>query len=167
MGYNQSGRYNQGGGTGSALDPDDLDEFLDRPGSAERFISKRFEWSLALDFRRTGFQLSVFDEDRTGRTSASGIPGDDQSQTGAMANFSWQAGVRTEFVVFASFIDRETGSTNKSRYIGAGLNANYRLGTRSSISLGYTRAEQEPRGEVTNSREYVSNVVSLFFTYSM
>jgi uncharacterized protein (PEP-CTERM system associated) len=159
--------YNRGGGTRSALDPDDLDEFLDQPGNAERYISKRFQWSLDLDFRRTGFQLSVFDEDRTGRTSADGVPGDDQSQTGVMANFSWQAGVRTEFVISGSFIDRETGSGGESRFSGASFNANYSLGTRSSISLGYQRSEDKPRDEVSTSRDYVANVVSLFFTYTM
>jgi len=159
--------YNRSGGARSTLDPDDLDEFLDRPGNAERFISSRLQWMLNLTFRRAGFDLSVFDEDRTGRISAEGVPGEDQSQTGVTANFAWQAGVRTEFVIFGSIINRETGSMSRSRYAGAGLNVNYRLGTRSSVSLGYRYDEQEPRGEVATSRDYVANVVSLFYKYSM
>ena len=170
LNYNEtptSTAYNQSGGPRPALDPDDLDEFLDQPGNAERYISKRFQWSLDLAFRRTDLRLSVFDEDRTGRTSADGVLRDDQSQTGVTADFSWQAGVRTEFVIFGSLIDQEIDSASKSRFTRAGINTNYRLGTRSSISLGYQYNEQKPRGETTNSRDYVANVVSLFFTYTM
>ena len=97
------------GGTRSILDADNLDDFLNRPGSAERYISKRFNWDLNLEFRRTGFTLSVFDEDRSDRFSADGTLVDDQSQTGVRANFTWQAGVRTEFAVSGSLVDQETG----------------------------------------------------------
>ena len=58
-------------------------------------------------------------------------------------------------------------SGNKSEFAGAGLNVNYRLGTRSDLSLGYSYSEQQPRGESSSGRDYVANVVSLFFTYSM
>jgi uncharacterized protein (PEP-CTERM system associated) len=153
--------------TGTAPDPDGLDDFLSRPGTAERYISKRFQWNLNLEFRRTGFSLAVFDEDRSDRTSANGIPLPDQSATGITANFSWQAGVRTEFVAFGSIVDREYDDTNRTRYSGGGLTANYSLGERSELSLSYSYREQRPIDEIAISQDYVVNIVSLYFTFTM
>lgn len=159
--------FSRTGGTPSFPDTGNIDDFLDRPGSAERYISKRLNWDLSLEFRRTGFTLSVFDEDRADRFLADGTRVDDQSQTGVRANFTWQAGVRTDFSVFGSLVDQETGADNKSEFANAGLNVTYGLGTRSDISLAYNYSEQQPRGQSSSSRDYVANVVSLFFTYSM
>ena len=170
MSYNESPTttgFNRGGGARNVLDPEDLDDFLDQPGNAERYISKRFQWDLSLNFRRTNVGLVIFDEDRSGRSSIDGTPLDDQTQTGTTASFSWQAGIRTEFVASGSIIDRESSDTNKSRFNSAGINVNYRLGTRSNISLGYQYSEQQPGKNSTNSQDYVANVVSLFFTYTL
>lgn len=155
------------GGTRDFFDPGDLDDFLSRPGSAERYISERLQWNLDLEFRRMSFNLSLFDEDRTERTDALGEPLDDQSETGVRASITWRAGVRTDFVFSGSLLDRETDAGNKSRSKGAGLDVNYSLGERSELSLTYGYDEEQPRGENASSRDYVSNVVSLLFTYTM
>ena len=159
--------FSRAGRPASLPDTDNLDDFLNRPGSAERYISNRLSWDLNLEFRRTGFTLSVFDEDRSDRFLADGTPVEDVSQTGVRANFTWQAGVRTTFSVFGSLVDRETGADSKSEFASTGLNATYRLGTRSDLSLSYNYSEQQPRGQNSSSRDYVANVVSLFFSYSM
>jgi uncharacterized protein (PEP-CTERM system associated) len=153
--------------TGAAPGPDGFDDFLSRPGTAERYISKRFQWNLNLEFRRTGFSLEVFDEDRSGRTSAIGIPRSDQSETGITANFSWQAGVRTEFVAFGAIVDREYDDTNRTRYSSGGLTANYSLGERSELSLSYRYGDQRPGDEIAVSQDYAVNIVSLYFTFTM
>ncbi|MBT8109708.1 MAG: hypothetical protein KJO27_03180, partial [Gammaproteobacteria bacterium] len=159
--------FDRSGGIRNFLDDAYLDDFLNRPGTAERYISKRLNWNLNLEFRRTGFTLSAFNEERGDRFTADGTPVDDQSQTGVRANFTWQAGVRTQFAVSGSLVDQETGVGNKSDFASVGLDINYRLGTRSDLSLGYSYSEQDPSGINSTSREYVANVVSLFFTYSM
>ncbi len=146
---------------------DGLDDFLNRPGGAERYLSQTLRWTLNLDFRRTGFGLSVFDEDRTGRVRPDGTPLGDESQVGARANLSWQAGARTKVVASGSIIDRDSDIVSRSRVIGAGLSANYEIGARSNLELSYSYAEQQPRDASSTSRDYVSNVVSLLFTITM
>ncbi|MDH3282421.1 MAG: TIGR03016 family PEP-CTERM system-associated outer membrane protein, partial [Gammaproteobacteria bacterium] len=159
--------FDRSGGRWNLVDADIVDDFLNRPGSAERYISKRLNWDLNLEFRRTKFIISVFDENRSDRISADGTLIDDQSQTGVTVNFSWQAGVRTEFAAFGSRVDQDTGAGNSSEFAIAGLNISYRLGTRSNLSLGYSYSEQQPSGDNPSGQDYVANVVSLFFTYSM
>ncbi len=149
------------------LDSGSFGEFLDQPGSSERFLSKQFQWTLDLEFRRSAFNLSVFDESRSGRISADGIAGEDQSQSGATALFSWRAGVRTEFAFMTSVVERETGLGEGSRFTSAGIDITYRVGTRSDISLGYTYSDQQPNINSVATEDYVANVVSLFFTYTM
>ncbi len=148
-------------------DPGDLDDFLNRPGGAERFLSKRFDWALNLAFRRIDFDLRLFDEDRGERTDASGTPIDDESQSGASAALTWRAGARTEFAVSGSIIDQELDATNKSRFNSAGLSINYDLGTRLQLELLYDYAEQQPRGSDSTSQDYVANTVSLLLTYTL
>jgi uncharacterized protein (PEP-CTERM system associated) len=92
---------------------------------------------------------------------------DDQEQTGASASFSWQAGARTAFVASGSLVKRDSSSINKSDYVSAGLSIDYNLGVHTEISLSYRYDEEQPRGENSSSRDYVSNIVSLFFTYTM
>ncbi len=159
--------FNRTGGIRNILNPDDFDDFLDRPGAAERYIVNRLQWTLNLNFRRTGFVLSAFDEDRSDRSTADGAPLPQQSQTGVSANFTWQAGQRTQLVASGSMVDRDSSNADKSRFNSAGLSVNYRLGAKSNLSLGYSYNEQQPRGQSVAGRDYVANIVSLFFTYTM
>ena len=160
-------RLAQAGQAQNSLNPADLDDFLSQPGSADRYISSRFEWTLDLEFRRTGIDLRVFDEDRSDRFGADGSLLDAQCQTGVAVNFSWQAGVRTDFEISGSMVDRETSNGAKSKYSSAGLNVNYRLGNRSDVSLAYVYHEEQPRGQSPTGRDYVANVVSLLFTFTI
>ena len=158
--------YNDGGPR-FVNDPFQFDDFLSRPGTAERYLSERLAWNLDLELRRTTFGLALFDEDRSGRTAATGESLDDQSESGISVLLSWKAGVRTEFVVSGSLVDQETSAGNKSKFKDGGLAVNYTLGARSDLSLSYNYDEQQPRGENASGSDYVSNVVTLTFTYTM
>lgn len=158
--------FNMSGGRQDVFDPDDLDEFLDVPGRAERYLSKRLEWNLDMEFRRTGFTVALFDEDRSGRTTADGTRLVDQSQRGMTLIFTWRAAARTEFEARGAIIRRDSGVTLQSDFYVAGLVANYQLGARSELSLAYDYAEEQPREEVSAAEDYVSNVASLSFTYT-
>jgi uncharacterized protein (PEP-CTERM system associated) len=145
-------------------DIDDFDDFLSRPGGAQSFLSKRLEWSLDLMFRRTSMTLSLFDDDRSNRVAADGTVLDDQSASGVRLSALWELGTRTSIMVSGAIVDQELSTNNKSRWTNAELTIGYGLGARSSLSLVYSYSKQQPRGEVSTSRDYVANVVSLFFT---
>jgi hypothetical protein len=170
LSYNESpttNGFNQPGRPPDIFDPDGVHDFLDRPGGAERYLLKRFDWTLTLELSRTTLDLVVFDEDRSGRLSADGTPLDDQSQTGARASLSWRVGARTTFVTSGSLVKRDTSSTNRSDFVSAGLGIDYNLGVHTDLSLNYSYAEEQPRDALSGSRDYVSNIVSLIFTYTM
>ncbi|MEL7185043.1 MAG: hypothetical protein AAFN50_01250 [Pseudomonadota bacterium] len=148
----------------SIFDIDGITDFVNQPGSAQRFLSSRLQWGLNLNFRRTGLALTVFDEDRSDRITPTGLPLDDQSQRGAKLNFTWRAGARTTFGANGSIVRREIDSANKSELSTAGFSVEYQLGARSSVALAYSYNEAEPLGLAVNNQNYVANVVSLLFT---
>ena len=154
------------GGSRPVLDPDEIDDFLSRPGSAERYVSERLRWQLRIELRRTTFSLVAFDERRVNRIDGEGSPFDDQEQTGVNAAVSWEAGNRTSINARIGFTDRRTSDTQETELIRAGLGVRYRLGAKSTLSLTYDYAEEQPTGEIF-TRDYVANTVSLFFVYSV
>ncbi len=159
--------FGQSNGRRSVLDPDDIDEFLDVPGQAERFLSKRLQWDLSVEFRRSDISIALFDEDRSGRILADGSPLEDEVQRGVRANISWNAGVRTELRAFGSILRRESAIDDRSDFNSVGLNIAYRFGTRTQLSFEYSYEEQQPQGAILAGRDYVNNVFSLFITYTM
>ena len=162
--------FNQTSGRPIVLDPDDpddLDEFLDTPGSAERYLSKRLQWNANLEFRRLNLSFAVFDEDRSDRIRDDGTPLEDQSQRGAFANMTWEAGARTDLYAGGSVTRQEFGNDSRSDFYRVGIGANYQLGARTELSLDYSYNKQEPKGQSPFGRDYVANVVSLFLTYTM
>ena len=154
-------RFNRG----NLLNPEEPDDLLARPGSAERYISERGQASLNLNFRRTGFGFVVYDEQRAGRFSADGTPLADESQQGVSASFSWQAGVRTDFVASGSINSRETETAGEVDFVSASVSVNYRAGSSVLLTLGYNYSEQDPAASATDS-DYVANVASFFVSYT-
>ena len=147
-------------------DPSDLDDYLDRPGSAESFIANRLLWQLNLNFRRTKVSLNVFDELREDRIRPDGSPLPDQAQLGARALVSWNPGPRSEVRLTGRFVNRESESGEESDFLQATFRLGYDLSRRTTLSLAYSYSEQTPvSGEAT--REYTANVVSLFLTISI
>ncbi len=157
---------NSGSNTSGILYVQELDDFLSRPGSAERYVSGRFDWSVKLEFRSLTMDFSVFDEDRSDRFDAIGTPVDGQSQSGADASVAWRAGARTSFRLYGSVIDQTIGADDKLKLLNTGLSIDYRLGKRTELSLGYNHTDEEPRGQSQRNTDYVANVVSLLFRYT-
>ena len=158
---------NRGRNAIGILDNTDLDELLDRIGSPERFISERLEWRVDLNWRRTGLSLSLFDEDRTGRVGENSISLPDESQSGIAADFNWQAGARTSFILGASMARRESAPGSESDILNASVGVDYRLGSRTSVALTFQHVDQDPRGVPAVGPDYVANLVSLLFTFTL
>ncbi len=114
-------------------------------------------------FQALGF--SFFDETRSGRILADGTPLGDEQQQGFVISAEWQFGAKMELTASGSFYNRETEATGKQDIISASLSTGYRLGSSFLLSVGYNYSEQDPDAGATG-RDYVSNVVSLFLTYS-
>lgn len=72
------------------MDPSERKDYLFRAGSGGRYISKRLEWRVDLDWERYAFALALFDESRDDRTDVNGAPLADERQSGADLNASWQ-----------------------------------------------------------------------------
>lgn len=159
--------FNLNGPRLNVIDPDDFVEFLDTPGEAERFVLNRLEWNLQLDYRRTDVEVVVFSEDRTERLLADGSFLPDQWQRGAGISFVWEAGRRTDLGLSGTAIRRDDGEFNSSDFMVASASITYRLHSRSNLTLSYEYAKEEPREDSVSTIDYVSNVVTLAFTYSL
>ena len=161
IGFNRSILFHLGN-----LDPGDIGDYLNSPGSTERFVIKRLQWDLDVDLRRTGIKLIAFDETRSGRFASDGTPLDDQSQSGVKATATWKPGVRTSFTLTGAIVNRDSTSSNKSQFSRAGLAIGYALSSRSILTLSYDHSEQQPKGDSSTSRDYVSSMVSLLFDFT-
>ena len=149
---------------GNLLNPEEPDDLLTQPGSAERYISKRGQVSMSLNFRRTGLGLIFFNEERVGRHRADGTPLGDQTQDGMSASFAWQAGARTEFTARGSISTFGAQTAGETEIFRANVDANYRVGSSVILTLGYRYSEQNPSDSVAG-REYEARVVSLSVSY--
>ena len=157
------------GGQRIILDPDDpdsSDDFISRPGDAERYLSKRLQWNLDLNLRRTSVGLVLFDEERTGRVTSSGEPREEQNQTGVTARVSWEVGKRTSIAATGGLVTRETTPGRETDLTRASASASYKLGSRTRLSLAYSYADEQPSAPDA-ARDYVVNTVSLFLTFGL
>ncbi|MEX2123367.1 MAG: TIGR03016 family PEP-CTERM system-associated outer membrane protein [Woeseia sp.] len=152
-------RYRQG----TLDEPEVPDDFLNQPGGTERFISKRLQWSLDLEFRRSGLSVTLFDAERTDRTEADGTPLVDESQRGAILRATWRVGARTDLGIRGGWAERELQDGDTRDTIRASIDANYRLGNKTTLTLEYIYTEETGENLVTN-RDYVANIVSLLLT---
>lgn len=148
------------------LDPNDPNDLLANPNSAERFISNRGEVRLSLAFRRSNLDVVLFDEDRTGRFLADGTALPDQAQQGATLTFNLQSGARTEFVGEGSLYKRSTEESGEVDYLYGRLAFNYDLLARLTFSLAYEYGKQASAIEAT-AFDYDSNMISLFVIYTI
>ena len=147
------------GGFDAPVIPDD---FLTDPGSTERFILKRLQWTLDLQLRRSGVSFYVFDDDRTDRTEADGTPVADESQRGANLELRYRLGPRTDLRLNGGLLEREREGAGTSELLRGTFAADYRLGQRTTLTFSYMYAEAD--GESLFARNYVANTVSLFVT---
>jgi hypothetical protein len=142
-------------------DADSFEDFLSRPGSAERFISKSMQASLSIELSRSSLTFAAFNTDRSDRTSASGDALPDETQRGVNVAFSYQLGAKTDLRAGASWAEREFGPNDGPRVLIRGtLAADHRLGARTTLSLEYEYAEEDPK-DGGSGLDYVANTATL------
>ena len=151
---------------GGLLSPNETQDFLGRIGSAERYLSKQWRWSTAFDLRRTSISLSAFDESRDDRIRLDGTPLGNESQKGSSVSVSRRAGARTEFVLDLWYVHREfveVSTSSKVDATAATFRVNYALGSRTQLSLEYSRSKED---SVEGSLEpgYAANLISVLLT---
>jgi hypothetical protein len=153
-------RYSRGG----LLDPEEPNDYLSRAGSAERYISKRLQWSLDLEWTHYDFAVALFDEQREDRTRVNGAPLANELQSGADLSAAWKPGVRTRLYLRGVRVDREFADGDESDLAATTVGASYRLGEHMLLSLEVERREQEEAQ--TAALNYRENLVSLLFKHT-
>ena len=155
-----------GFGFGAFDPPVNPDDLLTRPGSTERFILKRLQWTLNVDLRRSGLSLYLYDSDRTDRTEADGTPLADEAQRGANLELRYRLGPRTDLRAGGSWLERKRQDSGTSELMRASFGADYRLGQYTTLALTYAYTEEDGESLVT-FRDYVANTVSLYVTRAL
>ena len=151
---------------GRLINPTNPGEFLTQPGFAERYVLKRLESSLLLEFRRTDIRLTVFDEARDDRTTIEGDQLTDQTQTGGVFALTYQMGTRTSVALTGSLTNRvdDTLQDGERRISQASIEFIYQIARRSELSLLVSHANDE--STQTDGEDYTANVAGLYFTFT-
>lgn len=142
------------------------DDFLTDPGSTERFILNRLQWTLELEMRRSGLSVYLFDADRTDRTEANGTPLADESERGASLQAWYRLGPRTDFRLGGYWLEREREAVGTSELMRGSVAADYRLGQRTTLTLSYMYAEEDG-DSLLAVRDYVANMISVYVTRAL
>ena len=156
---NANDRFSRGG----LLDPEESNDYLFRAGSAERYISKRLEWSLKLKWERYDFAVSLFDESRDDRTQVNGAPLADERQSGTNLSAAWRPGARTELYLRTMRADRKFADGKQSNLAATTAGVTYRLGREMRLSFELERREQTAQ---TAALSYHENLASVVFTHT-
>jgi hypothetical protein len=135
---------------------------LATPGGTERFISKRYDWRLTLELRRTRLYFNIFQEDRTNRTDSTGMDLSDQAQVGGQFTATYEAGPRTSLRATAFYADRDFDLDDSAEVERYSLALTYRLGAESSIELSH-RLNDQVSDDLLSNRNYTANTTSLIF----
>lgn len=156
---NANDRFSVGG----PLSPQDPDDYLFRAGSAERYISKRLAWSLALEWERYDFAVALYDESRDDRTAVNGLPLADEQQSGANVSAGWQIGPRARLYLRALRAASEFASGEKHDVASDAVGASYGLGQRMQLSLEVEQREQiSAQSPALNYGETLASVILTF-----
>lgn len=145
--------------------PSEPEDFLTRPGLADRYISKRAEWNGTLELGQTNFSLRLFDETREDRSAIDGTPLPEEAQRGAYFSASRELGVHTEISFDARRVRREFAPDTERDLTTVSVNASYELGTRTQLSLSYEHSEEDS-GSASGGGfgAYEANLISLLLT---
>jgi len=149
---------------GSLLDPEQPNDYLFRAGSAERYISKRLQWSLNLKWERYDVSVALFDEARDDRTQVNGAPLANERQSGANFSAAWRPGTRTELHLRAMRADRRFADGKESDLAATAAGVTYRLGRQMRLSFELERREQV--AAATPALSYHENLASVVFTHT-
>jgi hypothetical protein len=141
---------------------DNLDGFLNRPGSTDIFIQKRGEWTTQIELAKSRMDLRVFAERREQRNSNIGEPLEDEDYAGAAFRWAWDLGTKSTVRFLFDFVSSEytdsLGPTNAD-LTSIGADYEYRLTQRFALIV-YAHHAQE-RGDTGRSRDYDENQVRL------
>lgn len=149
---------------GGLLSPEDPDDYLFRAGSAERYISKRLAWNVALDWERYEFAFALYDESRDNRASVNGLPLADEGQSGARLSAAWQIGVRAELYLSVRRATSDFASGTSRELSADAIGASYGLGRRMRLSLEIERREQT--SAQSPALNYDETLASLILTFT-
>jgi hypothetical protein len=141
--------------------PEDPQDLLTNPTSAERYLSRLSTATLSFDLRRTTLLLAAFDEARQGRIQLDGTPLPDQQQTSVTLSASRRFGAHTELVLAARTNNRELSVGDRRDFRSTSLTTNYDLGPRTRLSLEYAYTTEDSNGAGLN---YTARLVSLLIT---
>jgi len=136
-------------------------DYLTRPGAAERFILKRFDWGFGVRLLRTEVSFSIYDETREQRTSIDGTPLDDQAQSGGTFVATWHVGVKTAFSLGAEDLNQKFSAGSSQDLRSVWIAASRTLGPRTNLGLTVTRGDSQT-GNAQN--DYKANLISLLLT---
>lgn len=141
----------------------ELEDFLTRPGAVERYISKRLEWNLHFELRRTDLSFAAFDELREQRSRIDGTPLGDQMQRGVSFDALFHAGTRTDLLFTMRRVQREFSTGVDREYRVASIGANHRLGRLTGLSAVYMHSQDKERLENVGD-SYKANIIIVFLT---
>jgi len=157
---NANDRFTYGG----LLERDEPNDYLFRAGSAQRYISRLFQWSVDLDFDRYDFAFALFDESRDARTAVNGVPLPDEAQWGGDLSVSWRLGSRTQLYLSAMRANREFASGEESELSADTVGVSYAFLSRVLLSLELERREQTSLQ--TALRNYRADLASLTVSWT-
>ena len=139
-------------------DPDELDDILNRPGGADRFIAKRASWVTSMGLAKTDLSLRLYYEDRDQRTTAGGEELPDENIGGLAFRLSWEMGGKSTLGLVADYSDRDSGGF-ASELDRLSADYTYQLSRRFSLILRLQRVKED--FELDNVPDYVENQAQL------
>lgn len=146
------------GGLGSGQRPlvgfGALDGLLNRPGDTDRFIQKRGEWQTSIELAKTSLTVRAFVEQREQRTSADGIPLEEEDLTGASIDWSWRLSNKSQVGLTLDYSTRETNSLDLE--LGTALASYvYQFTQRLGIVLAVQHSQED--NDLSREGGYVEN----------
>lgn len=142
---------------------DNLDTFLNRPAGSDRFVRRRGDWTTTVKLAKTDVSLRFFYENRDLRTTAEGVPLNDEVFSGAALRFDWRLGSKSTMGAGVDFTERET-ITLDSSITRVFADYGYQISEVFSINALVQRSDESGSGFF--NRSYVENQFRLTFRAS-
>lgn len=121
-------------GLAPTFEADPLTGILDPLGSSDRFLQKRAALSVRRDWPKTNLELQIFSDRREEVTTAGGQARPDERFDGASMRAEWRAGAKTAIVLDLGVL-RTDDFVHAGELRHAGVDVNYQIGARSTITL--------------------------------
>jgi uncharacterized protein (PEP-CTERM system associated) len=141
----------------------ELEDYLTRVASPERYLSKRSQWILNLTLGRTSVSFNAFDESREERVRLDGIALANESQKGGSVSVGRRVGARTEVSLAARSATRDFGDGNDRDLRVATLTVSRDVGSRTRVVLDVNHDTEDSNG-LDAAFDYSEERVSLLLT---